>query len=111
MKPSSTLSTTSKPKLIILVTKESDGYTYYLSWSQREIIQSMDKNRKIRKLFLTNDVKEPFAFQHKRIYKEIIPLVTGLQVSLLKKSFDEVKFVNVDDGTTLAEFSFSGGLS
>jgi hypothetical protein len=68
-----------KDPLLILVAKESDGYTYRLHPLQQERVQAANPNQKHSpKIFLSQDVHENFKEAHGPIAGHLVALLTGL---------------------------------
>jgi hypothetical protein len=68
-----------KDPLLILVAKETDGYTYRLHPLQHERVQAvLPAQKQFPKIFLSQDVQENFQAAHGPIAGHLVALLTGL---------------------------------
>jgi hypothetical protein len=93
--------------LVLYATRESDGYTYSLSFESAEWLKSSyPKVQPFPRLFLAQDVKEDFASTHQQLAPKLVSLLLRLSEEEVS-SLGEVVFS--DPETERVLFAWKGG--
>jgi hypothetical protein len=83
--------------LEVFVTREVDGYIYYLGWDAKDSIKKnfSDKSEiQFNRIFVEQNMKKDFKTQIEPIYEHVLPLITNISTKKLKEKFQGVKFID-----------------